>query len=369
MPLSSTVKLGLLLVTILLLTTTCIDTIEFDRPKTFEGAISIQGKLAKGATDYIRVSIRKVFDFSNGPALIRAKEVTLIDESGNKIDIPSRQEGIHFLNFQEEDGSFSIDYDKCYQIELELFDGRTYLSGLECLMAVPTPTQMKVSKVEIDIVNAIGELEKADQLEFRVDTPLKNNESEENVRLLWELEMTYKYSDSPEFYSRSCFPIRFDSEVKTCFFTESPFVNYIPLDGTQINNENATDELVWKALPSFLFAEGFYLVAMQQSLTKTAFTYWNQVNQLVSRTTGLFESPDAKVVTNFVNTENPKEEVYGYFYATEEKLMRTYVAPRFAGNPRPFCPEPMPFGNPPPTCCNCLTHPNSTLEKPDWWIE
>ena len=166
MPLSSTVKLGLLLVTILLLTNACIDTIEFDRPNTFEGAVSIQAKVAKGTTDYIRVSIRKVFDFSNGPALIRAREVSLIDESGNKIVIPSRQEGIHFLDFQEEDERFSIDYNKCYQLEVALFDGRTYLSALECLKPVPTPTQMKVSKVEIDIVNAIGELEKADQLEI-----------------------------------------------------------------------------------------------------------------------------------------------------------------------------------------------------------
>jgi len=367
--LNSSTRTKVVLVGIVVLAHACIDPIEFDRPETLENTLSIQGKLAKGETDYIKISIRKVFDFSSTPTLIRAKTVTLFDETDKSIEIPSRQEGVHFLDFEEEQLDFELAYNKCYRIHILLFDGREYESGIECLLPVPTPDNLIVSKVEEDVVNGIGELEKANLLEFAVDTPLQADSTGTNTKLLWELETTYKFSDSPEVYARSCFPIRIDPEKKTCYYTEATFFNYVPFDGTEVSQNSITNQLVWKTLPTFIFAEGLYLTIYQQSLTETAHKYWKQVNQLVSRKGDVFEATDAKVITNFINIDNPKEEVYGFFYSTEEKLIRTYVSPELADNPRPFCPEEIPFGTPPSDCCNCLSHRNSTLEQPVWWIE
>lgn len=356
---------------IILLVIACIDPIEFEQPDTLQNTLSIQGKLAIGESNYISVSIRKVFDFSSTPQLVRAQSVMLFDESDNEMEIPSSAAGIHFLDFDKDNVDFNIDYNKCYRVSILLFDGRKYESGIECLLPVPTPESLTVSKVEEEVVNGIGELERANLLEFSISTPLQVDSNSDNTRLLWELETTYKFSDSPDFYRGPCGRLRIqvDEEKKTCFFTESTFFNYVPFDGTKVNQTTLTNNLVWKILPSFIFAEGLYLTLFQQSLTPTAHTYWRQVNQLTSRKGDVFEATDAKVITNFINVDNPKEEVYGYFYATEEKLVRAYVSPEYAGNIRPFCPEPFPFGTPPADCCNCLSNRNSTLEKPSWWQE
>lgn len=353
----------------ILLVCACLDPIEFERPKTLENAIAIQGKLAKGETDYVRVTIKKVFDFLATPALIKARMVTLYDEMGNSVDIPSRQNGVHYLEFDATNSSISIDYNQCYRLEVSLFDDRKYESEIACLLPVPQPANLVVSKIKEPVINGLGDLEQANLLEFSIDTPLKVSPEQPNARLLWEIETVYKFSDSPEFYGRSCFPIRIDNEKKTCFFTESTFDNYIPFDGSQVNADYIKEELIWKVLPNWIFAEGNYITVFQQSLTEKAIDYWKQVHQLTTRTGGFFEATDAKVITNFSNVENPTEEIYGYFYATEEKLIRTYVSPEFAESPRPFCPEVMPFGTPPSNCCNCLTNANSTLEQPAWWVE
>lgn len=360
-------RINMMLIGMALLAIACIDPIEFDRPETLQNTFSIQGKLAIGESKNIRVSIRKVFDFSSPPTLVRAKSVTLFDELGNTIEIPNRQEGIHFLDFENSD--FEIDYYKCYKLRIALFDDRVYESALECLLPVPTPEKVIVNKVEENVINGIGELEKTNLLAFSIDTPLLIDSSGTNARLLWELETTYKFTDSPEVYGRSCFPIQIDMEKKTCFYTESTFFNYVPFNGAEVSQSRINNQVVWQILPNSIFAEGLYLTIYQQSLTKTANIYWEQVHQLVSRTGEVFEATDAKVITNFTNVENPEDEVYGYFYATEEKLLRTYVSPSFADNPRPTCPEVLPFGTPPSNCCNCLTHINSTLEQPIWWEE
>ena len=141
------------------------------------------------------------------------------------------------------------------------------------------------------------------------------------------------------------------------------------MDGPAIKSTAIENFTVIEITPTWIFAEGYYLTVLQQSLTKASFEYWRQVHQLVSREGDFFEPIDAKVITNLVNIDDPTEEVFGYFYATEEKLIRTYAAPEIADNPRPFCPEPIMFGSAPPECCNCLSLPNSTTERPIWWVE
>jgi len=79
----------------------------------------------------------------------------------------------------------------------------------------------------------------------------------------------------------------------------------------------------------------------------------------------IFEQPSGKIITNIKNIDNPKAEIFGFFYATESHLKRIYVSPDFAGNPEKACPEPPPS----PICDNCLCQENSTTEQPDWWVE
>jgi len=356
----------------LLILPSCLDDIDFDRPDTIENGIAIQGKLVKGDPSFIRVTLRRIFDFSENARLINARTVTLMDEEGNALVLDSRQEGVFIEEIQNNNPDISIDYGKSYKIRVETFDNRVFESSLEQLLPAPTPTDLRVSKVLREGIDALGRIVDREFLAFTLDTPLQLNEGEDNVKLLWELEATYKLSDTPESYNRrACFPIRVDNvDNKTCFITSSPIRNFIPLDGATINSTSISDFTLYETTSSSLFAEGYYLTVLQQSMSNSAFEYWSQVNQVLSRTGDLFEPPAGKVITNFVNVNDPNDEVFGYFYATEERPIRIFVSPKFADETQITCPAPLTEdGRADNTCCDCLTAGDATTERPIWWLE
>ena len=90
----------------------------------------------------------------------------------------------------------------------------------------------------------------------------------------------------------------------------------------------------------------------------------------------MFEAPAGRIRSNFQPIdENSKDEVFGYFYATQEDTTRIFVDPSLADFPAMFCPgppTPQPFGArclPRFPCCDCLLEQGSTLQKPDFWEE
>jgi len=328
----------------LLILPSCLDDIDFDRPDTIENGIAIQGKLVKGDPSFIRVTLRRIFDFSENARLINARTVTLMDEEGNALVLDSRQEGVFIEEIQNNNPDISIDYGKSYKIRVETFDNRVFESSLEQLLPAPTPTDLRVSKVLREGIDALGRIVDREFLAFTLDTPLQLNEGEDNVKLLWELEATYKLSDTPESYNRrACFPIRVDNvDNKTCFITSSPIRNFIPLDGATINSTSISDFTLYETTSSSLFAEGYYLTVLQQSMSNT----------------------------NFVNVNDPNDEVFGYFYATEERPIRIFVSPKFADETQITCPAPLTEdGRADNTCCDCLTAGDATTERPIWWLE
>ena len=350
----------------------CLDDIEFDRPATIENGIAIQGKLVKGDPSFIRVTLRRIFDFSENARLINARSVILSDEEGNSIELDSRQEGVFFEEIPPDNPDIQIEFGKSYKIRVETFDGRTYESSLDRLLPVPTPRDLRVEMVTKEGLDALGRIVDREFIAFSLDTPLRLSEAEENVKLLWELEATYRLSDTPELYTnRNCFPTRVNNvDNKTCYVTSSPITNFIPVDGETINSSSLDNFTLYETIPSSLFAEGYFLTVLQQSVSIPAFEYWSQVNQVLSRTGDLFEPPVGKVTTNFVNVNDPNDDVFGYFYATEEKPIRIFVSPEFAGNVATSCPAPLTEdGRADNTCCDCLTAGDTSTERPIWWVE
>jgi len=348
----------------------CLDGIEFDRPNTIEDGVAIQGKLVKGSPSFINVSLKQVLDFESAPRLINARAVTLFDESGNSIALDTRAEGLFFKTFPDNDPSFTIDFGKSYKIKVETFDNRTFESALESILPVPTPSSIQAKRIEKQTLNVIGDIVTSDEfVGFSISTPLELSPGSGNVKLIWELEGVYQITDTPETHGfRACRGTNIDDLNKSCYITVSPSTNFIPLDGTQLTVNSITDFNLYDLPISPLFAEGYYLRVFQQSVTDDAFEYWSQVNQVASRTGSLFEAPAGKVKSNIINVNNPEEETFGYFYATEEKEIRAYVDPILADNPGLSCPGMLnQGGGAPSNCCNCLTIPNSTIERPTWW--
>lgn len=362
--------LGLILVNI-----ACVDKIDFERPETIEGGIVIQGKLTKGNPSVVNLSIRKVFGFKfdSGPRQIAAQSVHLLDEEENQLELSSIEAGIYTLEIPDNQPNFKIEYEKAYKVKIVLRDGRTFESTYDTLYAVPTPTSLRANKQEIDALNTIGELIKEEVIAFKISTPYSNNNNNNRKSyFLWEIESIHQQKDTPAAYRTCRFPATPTSqESKICYITLEPVNNYKVLNTNLLTGNAIADfELLEIIAKNYIFSEGFYLTVYQQSVSAEAYEYWNKVSQLVNRNGTIFEAPAGQTNSNIFNQKNPNEEVFGYFFTTESQTIRVYVPPSLANNPSPICPSlPRQDGSGPGNCCNCLTEQNSTIVKPDWWIE
>ena len=348
----------------------CLDEIDFSSAETIDSAIAIQGKVVKADPSYISVTIRGVFNFQDVPRLLDAREVTVEDESGNRVALPTRSDGVFYLEVPDNDPNFKIDYGKSYKLNVSTFDNRNYSSSLEALLPAPTPENLTVKKTQLETIDVNGNTNLFDQLTYSISTPLKPVNSEQNARILLEFESTYQFTDTPESYgTRACRPTRIDEQSKICYITASPLTNYVSINGADLSVDRIDDFEVLNTGISTIYAEGFYLTVSQQSLTETAYAYWSQVGNVVARTGDLFQAPAGKVITNFVNLEDPKDNIFGYFYSTEETIRRVFVDPGLADNPSLPCPAPPSEGGQAPSdCCNCSSIPNSSTIRPVWWI-
>jgi len=348
----------------------CLDEIDFANAETIDEAIAIQGRVVKADPSYISVTIRGVFNFQDVPRLLDARLVTVEDESGNVVELPTGADGIFYLEVPDDDPNFKIDFGKSYRINVATFDNRNYTSSFEELLPAPVIEDLTVARTQVQSVDVTGNTKLFSQLTYSISTPLMPENSSENARLLWEFITTYQFTDSPEAYgARACRPTSIDSEAKTCYITSSPLNNYITLNGPDLSVDRIDNFEALNTGISSINSEGLYLTVSQQSLTQTAFDYWDQVGNVVSRTGDLFQAPAGRVITNIVNTEDEREDVFGYFYATEETIRRVFVSPDIAENPPLPCPAPPSEGGLAPNdCCNCSSVSNSTTVRPVWWI-
>ena len=314
----------------------CLDEIEFERPTTIDNGIAIQAKLVKGSPNTIHVSIQKLFNFKDVQRLLNVKSVTLLNEEGQELSLESQKEGL----YEQVLTDFPIDYNMGYKIKVATFDNRVFESSFEYIVPTPSPTKL-IGQIEIrerpDAIGGIGEFE---VIAFRLDTPLRKNEQDTNNRILWELGVTYKVTDD---------------QAMPCYVNASPIQNYVPFDGTAALSNQVENISLYETVPTALFAGGYYLTVFQQSLSKSAFDYWSQANTIINRSGSLFEPPVGNISSNFTNINNPEEVLFGFFYASEEKVIRTFIPPALAGFPSQSC-----------SPCNCSLLEGSP-EKPDWW--
>lgn len=361
-----------ILLFVLLINIACVDPIDFEQAASVQNGISIQGKLVKGNPSKVNVQIKEVFSFAGVPRLIDAKDVIIVDDKGNSLALKSSKQGLYNLDIPE-NNDFEVAYGKGYQIKVELNNNEVYESTFDTLYPVLPPTEIRTLREEISIVNNAGAVDSFEVLKIVVDTDFSTFENKK-VNLLWEFESVYKQSDSPSFYSRcarDCQPTNKENEPKTCYININPIENYNVLRTSTLSG-NSISNFTLLELPatSFVFAEGYYLTILQQSLSEPAYEYWATVKSLTTRSGTIFEPPSGKIRANIQNKSETDTEAFGYFFVTESEQRRIYIAPSAVNSPKKVCPVPAnPDGSGPGNCCDCLCEINSTTEKPEWWVE
>jgi len=350
----------------LLFFTSCLDQIELKIPRGFDETLIIQGVLIEGAPARFELTVTRLFDFTvESLTRVNVSEVILSDEAGNTVEIDRVGTGLYRTIF---DGSQSVTIaaGQSYKVNVRTFDGRRYESSLEPLLNVPAIDSLQIKGIQKEFTYADGRTTVVDSLvRLSVNTPVRLLDTEEPVSLKWDLRRVYKVTDTP---------IESGVVPKTCYITDELGIATLKLfDARSLQNSRLDDYEIYDQLFDFSMGEGLYFEVIQSSLSSTAFTYFNQMRQILEREGNMFEAPAGKLVTNFVNTENPEEEVFGFFYATSTDTARIYVSPDFARHPAPACP-PGTLVNPDgscaaPTCCDCLSAENSTTTPPPFWTE
>jgi hypothetical protein len=249
---------------------------------------------------------------------------------------------------------------------VENLKGNNFESDFDELTPGPIPDELKVEVVQEEVVAEKKGRIIFERLGFFVDTPLKAVNATKNSRIVWELDAVSKVTDTPP--AGMC-NVPTDPYSKVCYVNYPPMKNYITFDGTNASGARIDNFALAEINFTNLLAEGYYFIINQQSASKEAFDYWSQVSNAVNRTSDVFQSPAGKVRSNIYDMGEEGIEVYGYFFATEEHVLRTYVSPAMGRFQTNQCPNITPSGYQSAGCCNCLEFESSTDVKPDWWVE
>ncbi len=345
----------------------CLDRISLPAPAGVGRAVVIQGTIIKSDPSVIRVFTNNLFDFTgNTVRPINVQFVEISDESGKTLRLPELALGVYGISLPTGSGLLDIDYGKQYRLHVLTRDDREYMSHFESVYPVPKVDQLRISLIEREFLNAAGVPATTMIFALGVDTPLRIDGFEDHALLKWDIERTFKVTDTP---------INPVVPRKVCYVTENVVgPNVMVFDGTKTGVDRIDDYTIHTANLLPQFSEGLYYTVYQQSISPGAFRYWDEARQVAERTGSMFEPPAGKVHTNFYNVNDPDDEVYGYFYAIEQDTVRIYVSPEFTGDRPAMCPPPgglLTQGGicALPVCCNCLSVPNSTTVKPHFWTE
>jgi len=329
----------------------CIEEIDFEVPSEFQNTTIILGKIIKGNPSTIEVTVQKLFDFTfTGESFINAKEVFLINQNGEKIEIPLKRQGNYKLQI-DDTFDFEINIGSFYGLEVTLLDGQSFKSDLAELIPVPRIERVEQRLVDKEIINAENQIVVKPRVEYRVTTPLIAEENNKRTNIKWDFERIYKQSETD--FKKSCY---------VSGFADADLIQLYSIKGNI--NPSLNNHLILEQVVSNIMVEGQYVTIIQESLDDNALTFWEQAKELSTNSGTFYESPPGQIFSNFKTTSSTEGGVFGYFYATQHDTMRLFIDSTFINLSQRICPRKRP---PCADCCECTLLENSTTDKPSYW--
>lgn len=357
-----TIRISLLLG---LLAMSCVDPIDFQVPAGLSDSIVIQGRVVKGDPSFVEVDVSRLFDFSvESRRPVSVKTVVLTDDNSNEMILETRVPGSYFQVLNEST-PIQAEVGKGYKLRVETLDNRIFESTIDIMPTNRKPKDLKLAIAPVRAVDNLGNTTEVNKIKLSLDTEV-NIETDGGV--YWEISNTYKVTDQgisdPE------------NVIKTCYVEDNVNVNEIyVLDPTQLRDGNISDYELTFASIDRRYGEGLYFIVKQYSLSQGAFRYWNGINILSERSGNIFDGPAGEIESNFTNINDPESVAFGYFFATQEEIIRQRAdLPELEGVAN-ICPSEKACFAPGGDscicglCCDCLLDPNSTTVKPSYWAD
>lgn len=338
----------------------CIDEISIGDAVLSDKQIVIQGQLLKGNPSFVKVSVSRTADFvaRSLPEPVSQAEVILKDDANQQVSLVEVTPGIYQLGIFPQDSSIAIQPGIGYQISVRTAEGTAYESSFETLLEAPQPDSISkdfITREELD--EAGGRLIK-NILQFFIYTPLESGIGDK-AYLRWIFQGTYRFDEKPAVGS----PV---PPPGVCYIKQGLNLDKVVVfNGRESTDSRLTRFMLMEEEVNNRFAIGYQFTVRQQSLSKEAYEYWNKVSQAISLSGGLFEATPGRITGNISNCNDPAEEVLGYFYVSDERIIKKFIDHSEAGSPEALCDNT--FNANTQACSNCLSLPFSTKTIPEDW--
>ncbi len=233
----------------------------------------------------------------------------LRDEVGDQVFLKEGSSGNYYTpeDFKAKVGSE-------YTLSITLSNGERYISSKEKVIPVPPIDSLvlvwKKHPSLSDIQFGSG---------MEIYSKWKDPEDENNF-YMWKTSGVYKINTRPDLHIGIDFFGNKFLDPKDC--CDKCYV-YETVGGLKIFKDNLTNgnEITHKV--SFIeddggrFMEKYMIILEQRSLTKSAFQFFDLLNNQLSIQGNIFDPPPAQIGTNIINLDHPDEEVIGYFGASD----------------------------------------------------
>jgi hypothetical protein len=251
--------------------------------------------------------------------------------------------------------------EQTYQAEVQLPDGRKYLSAPQIVPAVAATARSSGQFQLVETIAFDGNIANSGfyQVSAEIFQFPRNSYLRIQTQETWLVEPTN-------------FPDIFNAVPPPCYVTTSVDPQRINLVNT-IGSSNEPIRLqVASRSVDVSFLKRHYFTVYVSAITADAYEYWRKVNILANQMGSIFDVPPAEIMGNWRNVNDPTEKVWGFFQVSNTTFSRFFVVgseiPLFLGS---YCEY---NSNIPPDqylleCINCLTLPGSTLNRPPWWLD
>jgi hypothetical protein len=339
----------------------CIDQIPFPDVGARADQYVFQGLVELGAESArLEVYINRLapFDETAPPAPVDGAEVRVRNDRGQEIELPPAGAG-RYATQVEATQAFEVAPGLLFQLSARLPGGARYESSWEPLPAAPAPSALSFSRSTRQELNAAGNIVARQYVDFFLRTPLLAPGHSERAYLKWDFIGAFELRETPPM------PPAF---ANACYVENPVGLNQVVIfNGQAANADTLSNFAIYSEPLDFRFSFGYYLTALQRSLSPGAYRYWEQVREIVARQGGLFDPVPGPVLGNVRNVDEANETVAGYFYAVSTDTVRVFVNFEGGDRPVPYCDEPAGGGVGTSVCVDCLNWPNSTRQRPHYW--
>lgn len=343
----------MLLCSFLVFEQSCLDPIDFRVDSGQIRGLVINGNLCAGPPHVLSIFTELIFNYEvSSRNRVVVREMILENDLGQTINVPQRGTGWYYLELHDDD-VFQVEDGMSFKLYMEMLDGATIESEFEPLWQINESSTLTKERTEVQRLDARNSLISTPIFRISGDVELTSTEPELKARMKWDFHEMLRMVDDMG---------------QICYIRNNQDVLAIKVFDSNLLSGGGAIPLIDRAIDNFM-SEGYYMIAVREALSESAYEYWKNVETLVEGQGGQFEPVRGQLQSNYQVLSGAEDlEVFGFFYATSTDTTRIYVSPEEAGNLEPFCDIPVP--EPPQfPCGDCLEHPRSTTQRPNWWIQ